>query len=239
MNINSATAAEKSNSAAASKSEQSEKDENQAQSSFTDEYKLLLAQNGLNLGITDQNMLMAIATQNGTNKSEFLGYANSLQSVRSAFNYDTLTISKDDARFFSDMVEKTDYVVAANGDGATFQANLLKAVSNENTKTLKSSEVSKSLMNLIEEAYKTGKPARIDFDNNVSVILRIGRDGKVSADFIPGDKAVEQYLKNNIGYLKQSFEDQNLEYGDIMYKPYNQNGGKRQRNNQNNNGGQQ
>ena len=73
------------------------------------------------------------------------------------------------------------------------------------------------------EAYKTQKPTRIDFDNNVSVILRISKDGKVSAEFIPGDKAVEEYLRNNIGYLKQRFDDENISYNDIMYKPYKNN----------------
>ena len=89
--------------------------------------------------------------------------------------------------------------------------------------------------NLIEEAYKTQKPTRIDFDNNVSVILRITKDGKVSAEFIPGDKAVEEYLRNNIGYLKQRFDEENISYHDIMYKPY-KNNNKRQNQNK---GGQQ
>ncbi len=113
---------------------------------------------------------------------------------------------------------------------------MLKVTNESDTQNVKSAGVSKVLMNLIEEAYKTQKPVRIDFDNNVSVILRIGRDGKVNAEFIPGDKAVEEYLRNNIGYLKDRLENQNLDYGDIMYKPY-KNNSKKERNNQN--GGKQ
>lgn len=236
MNISSTTAVENSNETTQS-IQQNEKDENQT-TSFSEEYKMLLAQNGLNLGITDQNLLLSIANNNNTNKSEFLGYASSLSSIRSSFNYDTLTISKDDAKFFSELVEKTDYIVDGKSDGASFQANLLKVVSSGDSQNLKSAEVSKSLMNLIEEAYKTQKPTRIDFDNNVSVILRISKEGKISAEFIPGDKAVEQYLKNNIGYLKNNLEEQNIDYGDIMYKPYKEGGGKR-RQDQQNKGGQQ
>ena len=207
------------------------------QTSFSEEYKLLLAQNGLNLGINDQALLASIINNAKADTNNFLGYANSLNSIRSAFNYDTLTISKDDALFFNELVEKTDYIVNEKNDGTAFQTNLLKIANTSETQSLKSTEVSKALMNLIEEAYKTQKPTRIDFDNNVSVILRIGRDGKVSAEFLPGDKAVEQYLRNNIGYLKERFEEQNLEYGDIIYKPFKDNS-KRQRNN-NQNGGQQ
>lgn len=137
--------------------------------------------------------------------------------------------------FFNDIVEKTDYIVNEKNDGTSFQASLLKVVNNSETQSAKSAEVSKALMNLLEEAYKTQKPTRIDFDNNVSVILRINKEGKVSAEFIPSDKAVEQYLRNNIGYLKERLDEQNIDYGDIMYKPYKDNS-KKQRNNQN--GGQ-
>ena len=111
----------------------------------------------------------------------------------------------------------------------------MKVTNESTTQSAKTTEVSKALLNLIEEAYKTQKPVRIDFDNNVSIILRIGKDGKVNAEFIPGDKAVEEYLRNNIGYLKDRLNEQNLDYGDIMYKPYKNN--KKERNNQN--GGKQ
>ena len=55
--------------------------------------------------------------------------------------------------------------------------------------------------------------------------------GKVSAEFIPGDKAVEMYLRNNISSLKQRFDDQNLPYNDIMYRQGG-NGRNRERQNQ-------
>ena len=90
------------------------------------------------------------------------------------------------------------------------------------------------MMTLIEEAYKSQRPLRLDFDNNVSVILRVAKDGKVSAEFIPGDKAVEQYLRDNIAFLKSNLDEKDISYGDIMYKPYKDNS-KQQRNR--NNGG--
>ena len=198
--------------------------------SFSEEYKLLLAQNAINTGfiqgLTDINNVDFAKKQSGL--------IGDISSIHSSFNYDTLTISKEDALFFSDIVEKTDYIIQENNNGSSFQTNLLKVANS--SETSKPTEVSKALMNLIEEAYKTQKPMRIDFDNNVSVILRIGRDGKVNAEFIPGDKAVEEYLRNNIGYLKDRLESQDLDYGDIMYKPYKDNS-KKQRNNQN--GGKQ
>ena len=64
------------------------------------------------------------------------------------------------------------------------------------------------------------KPVRMDFDNNVTVILKLDDKGKVNAHFIPGDKAVEEYLKNNIPYLRQRFDEQNISYSNISYKQY-------------------
>ena len=214
------------------KKTQSNLTQNEAENgaSFSEEYKLLLAQNAINTGfiqgLTDINNVDFAKKQSGL--------IGEISSIHSSFNYDTLTISKEDALFFSDIVEKTDYIIQENNNGSSFQTNLLKVANS--SETSKPTEVSKALMNLIEEAYKTQKPMRIDFDNNVSVILRIGRDGKVNAEFIPGDKAVEEYLRNNIGYLKDRLESQDLDYGDIMYKPYKDNS-KKQRNNQN--GGKQ
>lgn len=223
MNISSTSSTEKINETTSQSSLKTNEDKDE-KTSFSEEYNQLLLQNGINLGINEQNQLLAImsANQNDT-KNNFLNYANSLSKVRSSFNYDSMTISKDDALFFNDLVEKTEYIIGEKGDKTSFQTTLLKVVNDSDTKSLKSAEVSKSLMNLIEEAYQTQKPTRIDFDNNVSVILKISKEGKVSAEFIPGDKAVEKYLKDNIGFLKTRLEDQNIDYGDIMYKPYKNN----------------
>ncbi len=198
--------------------------------SFSEEYQLLLAQNGINTGfIQGLNDINMVSSRAG-------GLLTGIDKIHTSFNYDTLTISKEDAMFFSELVEKTDFIAKENGNANSFQVTLLKVVNDANAQNLKSTEISKSLMNLIEEAYRTNKPMRIDFDNNVSVILRIGKDGKVNAEFIPSDRAVEQYLRNNIGYLKDKLDEQNIDYGDIMYKPYKDNS-KKQRNNQN--GGKQ
>ena len=50
-----------------------------------------------------------------------------------------------------------------------------------------------------------------------SVILRVGKDGAIAANFIPGDKAVEQYLRNNIETLKNTFKENELPYSDLSY----------------------
>lgn len=155
---------------------------------------------------------------------------SSLKNLQQSYNYDTVKISKDDAKFFIDLVENKQFALQQSGD-----KNTLIKFSDEIGPTYKAQQTSNILTDLINKAYNDQKPVRIDFDNNVSVILKIDSKGKVTAEFIPGDKAVEAYLRNNIGYLKQRFDDQNLPYNDLLYRQSNQNRERRQ-NQQNNKG---
>ena len=153
-----------------------------------------------------------------------------LKNIKQSYNYDSLTMSKDDAKFFVDLVENKQFAIQQNGD-----KNTLIKFADEIGPTYKTQQTSNILTDLITKAYNEQKPVRIDFDNNVSVILKVDSKGKVSAEFIPGDKAVEAYLRNNIGYLKQRFDEQNLPYNDLLYRQSNHNRERRQ-NQQNNKG---
>ena len=130
-----------------------------------------------------------------------------------SMNFDTASISKEDAKFFADLVENKQFAVQENGS----KTGLIK-FADEIGPTYKSQQTSKVLTNLIDKAYKTGQPVRLDFDNNVSIIMKIDKKGKISAEFIPGDKAVEEYLRNNIRSLKQRFDDESIQYNDIFYR---------------------
>ena len=56
---------------------------------------------------------------------------------------------------------------------------------------------------------------RIDFDNNISVIIKISRDGKITADFLPSSQIAEAYLKENLPILRQRFDENNIEYDSL------------------------
>ena len=73
------------------------------------------------------------------------------------------------------------------------------------------------IVNALHEGLKTNQPFRINFDKDISVIIKINRDGSIAANFIPGDKAVEEYLKMNISTLRQRFDEQELSYSDLSY----------------------
>lgn len=79
----------------------------------------------------------------------------------------------------------------------------------------KSVQVSKTLADMLAKAKETQQPLRIDFDNGISVIIKISRDGKLSADFLPSTQVAEAYLKENLPLLKQRFDEKNLDYNEL------------------------
>ena len=102
-------------------------------------------------------------------------------------------------------------------------AGQLSQISDVNVQAAeKTAKVSATMMNLLSDSLKTNQPFRIDFDKDVSVIIKVNKDGSIMANFIPGDKAVEEYLKNNIGYLRQRFDEQNLSYSQLSYSKHKQ-----------------
>ena len=124
-----------------------------------------------------------------------------------------LKINESDADFFINLTQNDNINVQS------IQAQAQSMVNNgaEVAEVKQNVQVSQALLNALSEARENNQPLRIDFDQNISVILRVGRDGAVSAQFIPGDKAVEQYLRNNIESLKASFDEQDLPYSELSY----------------------
>ncbi len=78
--------------------------------------------------------------------------------------------------------------------------------------------VSKTLANMLAKSMENNQPLRIDFDNNISVIIRISRDGKISADFLPSSQVAEAYLKENLPLLRQRFDDNNIKYDELSQR---------------------
>ena len=93
-------------------------------------------------------------------------------------------------------------------------------------------QVSQALLTALSESRQNNQPIRIDFDQNIAVILKVNQNGSLSANFIPGDKVVEQYLRNNIDLLRNAFDEKNLPYTDLSYSNSSKEQNKRRRNEQ-------
>lgn len=159
--------------------------------------------------------------------------ADYISSLPVDYMYDSLMMSVQDAKFFIDLTQEGQFSVETSPSGE-FKSILQMQVAQTEV-TQKTVEVTNQLTSLIEKAQKTQKPVRISFDNNVSVVLKIDKHGKVTAEFIPGTAEAESYLKNNIASLRQKFDEQNLPYNDLFYRQNN----RQNRNKDKNNKGEQ
>lgn len=129
----------------------------------------------------------------------------------SSFDYNVINMSDNDANFFVNLVQNTDMSMK------DISSQIANEMANNSSEVQKNIQVSSVLMEKLAESLKTNMPFRIDFDKDISVIIKVNKDGSLMANFIPGDKAVEQYLKNNIAYLKERFDEQDLSYSQLSY----------------------
>ena len=170
-----------------------------------------------------------------TKKSTVGVFKSEFEKLLSSFAKDKV-LNKDDEinKLFLDLDFASQYDIEStkiNQQDAMFFLNVLNQnglinyqVQDDNlqitTKNDQQIQVSKTLMSMLKTSVDSKKPIRMDFDNNVTVILKLDDKGKVNAHFIPGDKAVEEYLKNNIPYLRQRFDEQNISYSNISYRQH-------------------
>ena len=134
-----------------------------------------------------------------------------------------LKMTEQDANFFIELVKNNQ----ETGQTATDTTTQILQDLQQADEAQQTTRVSKALADMIGEAAKTNKPFRIDFDKNISVIIKIDREGKISAEFLPGDKAVEQFLRTQLPMLRQKFNDENINYKDLNYRQ--SNGGRQNR----------
>ena len=78
--------------------------------------------------------------------------------------------------------------------------------------------VSKALADMIGEAAKTNKPFRIDFDKDISVIIKINKDGQLNVELQTTDEKLALHIKENLHILKEKFEALNVKYDKISLK---------------------
>jgi len=141
-----------------------------------------------------------------------------------AFSLDSMT--KEDMDFFR-LVSQSKEITVQNLNPKDMQVTFTALEEGSQQVSYKTVNFSKGLFNLIEYSFKTQKPVRLDFQGSSSVILRVNTEGKLTAEFISNDAAMEYALKSSIPGLKQKMDSEGIPYEDIYYKDSN----KRQNNN--------
>ena len=121
-------------------------------------------------------------------------------TTETVVKFDDIAMNKNDVEFFANLVE----------NGAVDMNSVQHAQ--------KSSQVSKTLADMIAKSMQDNQPIRINFDNDISVIIKVSKNGKISADFLPSSQIAEAYLKENLPILKQRFDDNNIDYDELNHR---------------------
>ena len=198
---------------------------NQLSASETDlaEENAILSTMNENIAIAQKNMLL-----NKTNKEEKpeIAVQTEIQQEEQAPKTKTVTneqgVKKVDTKtnVTTETVVKFDDI-AMNKNDVEFFANLVENGSvdmNTVQHAQKSSQVSKTLADMIAKSMQDNQPIRINFDNDISVIIKVSKNGKISADFLPSSQIAEAYLKENLPILKQRFDDNNIDYEELNHR---------------------
>lgn len=207
-------------------------DKNDAQSQAEQLNGMVDFSNFGSLSVSDANSMLTndIAQMLNLNNTAVTGLAADMKVPASGMmnlDYSSISMTESDADFFINLTQKND--VSVQNITAQAQNMLNQGVDAKEVK--QNVQISETLLNAINIAKENNQPLRIDFDQNMSVIMRFGKDGTIAANFIPGDKAVEQYLRNNIESLKNTFRENDLPYSDLSYS---NRGGKQQKENRRN-----
>lgn len=207
-------------------------DKNDAQSPADQLNGMVDFSNFGSLSVSDANSMLTndIAQMLNINNTAVTGLAADMKVPASGMmnlDYSSISMTESDADFFINLTQKND--VSVQNITAQAQNMLNQGVDAKEVK--QNVQISETLLNAINIAKENNQPLRIDFDQNMSVIMRFGKDGTIAANFIPGDKAVEQYLRNNIESLKNTFRENDLPYSDLSYS---NRGGKQQKENRRN-----
>lgn len=207
-------------------------DKNDAQSQAEQLNGMVDFSNFGSLSVSDANSMLTndIAQMLNINNTAVTGLAADMKVPPSGMmnlDYSSISMTESDADFFINLTQKNDVSV----QNITAQAQNMLNQGVEAKEVKQNVQISETLLNAINIAKENNQPLRIDFDQNMSVIMRFGKDGAIAANFIPGDKAVEQYLRNNIESLKNTFRENDLPYSDLSYS---NRGGKQQKENRRN-----
>jgi len=188
--------------------------ENSPENVSPEENKLLQAKNNLaeqlkKLGERDK-LVLNPGTIDG------LSMLNYLQKSDDIYSMNVSSLAKEDIEFFKICAEKGGISL----NDINLQAAQMKVAiaSAANEISYKSVDISKGLASLIEHAYTTNKPVRLDFQGDSSVILRIDNKGLLSAHFISGNPATEYALKAALPELRNKFESEGIPYKELSYR---------------------
>ena len=154
-----------------------------------------------NIAIANKNQALKdsriIANEDGIKKVN----SHTGIKIENIVKFDSIIMNQADVEVFVNLVE----------NGELSMNNLAPKA------TEKGVQISKTLADMLAKSMETNQPVRINFDNDISIIIKVSREGRISAHFLPGSDIAENYLRNNLSSLVQRFEEENIPYDELTH----------------------
>ena len=141
---------------------------------------------------SEQIDFQTLLNENAMNNLVLASQGLNLIQTDLTMQMDSMNISEKDALFFIDLTKNPQFSINIEQNQLI---NLGELTSANDIQGYKSMEVSKGLFNLITKAQETQKPVRLDFDNNVTVIMKVDKEGKITAEYYFSDMLLQLYLQ--------------------------------------------
>ena len=162
-----------------------------------------------------------VSTQNTQSKDTNQNQQTNINEIRQMkdpneiyLNLDGKKLTKNDIENIQNLANDPNFSVNIN------QTNGFNNVSinyNDPGINHNSLNFSQNLSEAMKKAYKSNQPIRIEVEKDTSVILKIDKEGKVSAHFISSDKAMEMLLRDHIYQLRDKLDKEGLPYKSLTY----------------------
>lgn len=141
-----------------------------------------------------------------------------VMETKDEFFVDLKNVDSKDVEFFKTVVDNQNFMINLSNP---VSSQISLQIPTEGGISYKSIDVSKGLLDMIQKASQTNKHVRLSFDDNSSVILKVNKDGLLTASFMSNDSAMEQMLKANLPFLRNKMDAENIPYKEISYKDRN------------------
>lgn len=193
------------------KKNKTEKKQQNEQSPFQAYNDIMFNQNIISLNIKDKNEI----SLNDEQKLDPKLSSSMFSYQPRTFKLEPMT--SEDEKFLKLLSSNTTTIIdkmitSQNSDEVQIQTK------DGGTISYKTTNFSKGVFNIVEYAFNSQKPVRVEMTGNSSVILKIDKEGQLSAEFLSSDKAMETMLKSNIPMLRNKLDSEGIPYKDIYYK---------------------
>lgn len=164
---------------------------------------------------TEEDMMFMndIVAMNNQANIEYSDRKQATENILSALMSQTMNVSTHNKIDLSELKQSdVDCIIGMLRKGVQSPAPFI----DENNDEL--DFLSRKFVALLKDSIINNKVFRIDFDNDISVIIRVNKEGQLSVELQTKDEEMARHIKENLYILREKFDALNVKYDEISIK---------------------